>query len=364
MYSKILLTIIICFLFSACNSSQEKLSSSSKDFSKINFVENKYDYHGHILDYPEKLRNELYFWTKPERNFNLKNNHLNGWGRDNVFQISTKDYPIFETIFNEHMIVEKIKIKKIEINEKINSTSINTIDKVIGIPFEFLKDTLGMNFGNAHTIEISDEDKWIEYELNESYFNKEEKAFIIDNPYPDSSVNGVILRVTKLHGINSRDLHRKEIYAQDEISYLVRNPKMEYYVIIYNLKNNKNLNDNEDLIRFVALTNEGLFRELQNRKNEFSLIDTSFLKLPQDIKISYAMDNFSKVITTGEYVDIKNKKKSFNAKSIYPNLDFKYTNNSKKMEIKNDDRKLSLSNKNLDKEQVKNDDFIDFDNGI
>ena len=43
-------------------------------------------------------------------------------------------------------------------------------------------------------------------------------------------------------------------------------------------------------------------------KNEFSLIDTSFLKLPQDIKISYAMDNFSKVITTGEYVDIKNKK--------------------------------------------------------
>ena len=122
--------------------------------------------------------------------------------------------------------------------------------------------------------------------------------------------------MTKLHGINSRDLHRKEIYAQDEISYLVRNPKMEYYVIIYNLKNNKNLNDNEDLIRFVALTNEGLFRELQNRKNEFSLIDTSFLKLPQDIKISYAMDNFSKVITTGEYVDIKNKKKSFNAKSI------------------------------------------------
>ena len=117
MYSKILLTIIICFLFSACNSSQEKLSSSSKDFSKINFVENKYDYHGHILDYPEKLRNELYFWTKPERNFNLKNNHLNGWGRDNVFQISTKDYPIFETIFNEHMIVEKIKIKKMEIND-------------------------------------------------------------------------------------------------------------------------------------------------------------------------------------------------------------------------------------------------------
>ena len=37
-------------------------------------------------------------------------------------------------------------------------------------------------------------------------------------------------------------------------------------------------------------------------RNEFSLIDTSFLKLPQDIKISYAMDNFSKVITTGEYV--------------------------------------------------------------
>ena len=56
------------------------------------------------------------------------------------------------------------------------------------------------------------------------------------------------------------------------------------------------------------MTNEGLFRELQNRKNEFSLIDTSFLKLPQDIKISYAMDNFSKVITTGEYVDIKIKK--------------------------------------------------------
>ncbi len=41
------------------------------------------------------------------------------------------------------------------------------------------------------------------------------------------------------------------------------------------LKNNKNLNDNEDLIKFVALTNEGLFRELHNRKNEFSLIDTS-----------------------------------------------------------------------------------------
>ena len=113
MYSKIILTVIICFLFGACSSSQDKLSSSTKDSSKINFIDNKYDYHGHILDFPEQLRNELYFWTKPERNFNLKNNHLNGWGRDNVFQISTKDYPIFETIFNEHMIVEKIKIKKI-----------------------------------------------------------------------------------------------------------------------------------------------------------------------------------------------------------------------------------------------------------
>ncbi len=93
---------------------------------------------------------------------------------------------------------------------------------------------------------------------------------------------------------------------------------------------NKNLNHNEDLIRFVALTNQGLFRELQNRKNEFSLIDTSFLKLPQDMKRVMLWIISQKLLQLARYVDIKNKKKSFNAKSIYPNLDFKYTNNSKK----------------------------------
>uniref|UniRef100_UPI001C64375C hypothetical protein n=1 Tax=Aliarcobacter cryaerophilus TaxID=28198 RepID=UPI001C64375C len=50
-------------------------------------------------------------------------------------------------------------------------------------------------------------------------------------------------RVTKLHGLDSRG-HRKTTYYPDEISYLVKNPNMEYHIIIYNLKNNKNLNIN------------------------------------------------------------------------------------------------------------------------
>ncbi len=359
-----MLIIVIGFLFIACSSNnQDKLSSSSIISSQIDSMDNKYDYHGHILDFPEQLRNELYFWTKPETNFISNNYSLNGWDRNNVFEISTKDYPIFDTIFKEYMEVLKIKIKILPATEKTKLASTNGLNKVIAAPFDFIKDSLDLKIGSLHTIEISNGKKWLKYELDESYYNKEYKSFIIENPYPNSLVNGINLRVTKLHGLDSRG-HRKTTYYPDEISYLVKNPNMEYHIIIYNLKNNKNLNDNEDLIRFLALTNEELFRELQNRKNEFSLIDTSFLKLPKDIKISYAMDNFSQVITTGQYIDINNKKKSFNAKSIYPNLDFNYTNNSKKVEVKNDNRKLSLSNKNLDKEQVKNDDFIDFDNGI
>jgi hypothetical protein len=102
------------------------------------------------------------------------------------------------------------------------------------------------------------------------------------------------MQVTELKG-RFQNQRREAIYYPDELSFLVKNKEATDEIIDYNLRNSNDIGNNEQLIRFIALEDEKLFRKLQRNMNQYKLEDISFLKLPNDINIKYAMDNFSDI---------------------------------------------------------------------
>lgn len=123
--------------------------------------------------------------------------------------------------------------------------------------------------------------------------------------------------------------------------------------------NRNDESENEDLVRFIAINNPTLFRELQLEKHKYKLSSMSILKLPNDINIDYSLNNFSQILTTGKYLDFNNKVKKFNVKDIYSEIDINYNNATKKINISNDTKKINLKN-----QKNTNSTFIDFDKGI
>lgn len=97
--------------------------------------------------------------------------------------------------------------------------------------------------------------------------------------------------------------------------------------------NRNDESENEDLVRFIAINNPTLFRELQLEKHKYKLSSMSILKLPNDINIDYSLNNFSQILTTGKYLDFNNKVKKFNVKDIYSEIDINYNNANKNQYI-------------------------------
>ena len=193
-------------------------------------------------------------------------------------------------------------------------------------------------------------------------YSPSEKAYIINNPF-EHKTKSFFMQVTELKG-RFQNQRREAIYYPDELSFLVKNKEATDEIIDYNLRNSNDIGNNEQLIRFIALEDEKLFRKLQRNMNQYKLEDISFLKLPNDINIKYAMDNFSDVISTGKYKDINGKTKTFNASKIYPNLNYKYSSNNNTIRVNENKSELKLSDKEIKTNRIKNEGFIDFDKGI
>lgn len=347
-----LFLLLIGFLFVGCQP-QTKLSESSKLSSNGS---NTFDYNGFILDFPISLQNDMYYWTKGNLNFTPKDFEISGRDRKGVFTIDKKIYPIFHVKFEEEVEILKVKFKILPFKEKAKEIYENN---PVYLAIDSFRDFITFNINEPSNIEIyNSQNKGQAITLNRKIYDSRENAYIIKEPFNDKTKD-VVLIITKLHGFQESG-KREVIYLPDELSFLVKNNNIANKIIKYNLKNSKDLNRNEELIRFIALHDVKLFRELQKEKNEYQLDEISFLKLPLDININYAFDNFSNIISTGEYKDVQNRNKSFNASKVYPNLDYNKYGNSRNIQIQENNKALKLSDKDIQNNKIETNGFTDF----
>ncbi len=351
---KILATILISIFFVGCTALQgPRMVPDMKDNNS-----NEYNYNGFILDYPKELKSSMYVWTKGNLSFSPSNYKVSG--KDNkqtgIFTINKKNYPIYDVTFDDEVEIIQVKFKLLSFTEKENkySKNIPNLMKIVEMPF---------GIDEPRTIQIFDNyDQGTEIEVKKMLYSPSEKAYIINNPF-EHKTKSFFMQVTELNG-HFQNEKRVVVYYPDELSFLVKNKEAADEIIDYNLRNSNDIGNNEQLIRFIALEDEKLFRKLQRNVNQYKLEDISFLKLPNDINIKYAMDNFSDVISTGKYKDINGKTKTFNASKIYPNLNYKYSSNNNTIRVNENKSELKLSDKEIKTNRIKNDGFIDFDKGI
>lgn len=354
---KIIATILIATLFVGCAVLQgPRMAPDMKDNNS-----NEYNYNGFILEYPKELKSSMYVWTKGDLTFTPSNYKV--LGKDNkktgAFIIDKKSYPVYDVKFNEEVEIIQVKFKLLPFYEKENKYLKNSTPNY----FKRVENFLPFEIDEPRTIQIFDEyDQGTEFEVKKMLYSPSEKAYIINNPF-EHKTKSFFMQVTELNG-HFQNEKRVVVYYPDELSFLVKNKEAADEIIDYNLRNSNDIGNNEQLIRFIALEDEKLFRKLQRNVNQYKLKDISFLKLPNDINIKYAMDNFSDVISTGKYKDINGKTKTFNASKIYPNLNYKYSSNNNTIRVNENKSELKLSDKEIKTNRIKNDGFIDFDKGI
>lgn len=359
MFFKILGLATISILLVSCSSNKNNLNSTAF----YDNVPEVYEYSGYKLNLPIELKNKLYTWTTPIKNYTPENFLIEGRDEKGTFEI-TRDFPTYTVNFNNNVEVLKIKFKTFSDIEKINSIDkaiTNGIPSLIAAPFQVLsKVTTGNSIYQPSHVAISyDNQHWNTFTLDKNLYQKDNDAYVIENPFNKIKLKNVSFKVLALHGAGKDSIRRKIIYHPDELTYFVKNLEIEKEVIKYNLINRDNESENEDLIRFIAVNEPMFFRELQFNKNRYKLDSMSFLKLPNDININYCLNNFSQILTTGKYLDSNNKVKKFNVKDIYSEIDMNYNNATKKINISNDTKKINLKN-----QKNTNSTFIDFDKGI
>lgn len=359
MFFKILgITIISLFLLS-CSSKKNSLNYSIIDDD----AEEVYEYNGYKLNLPIELKNKLYTWTTPIKNYTPENFLIEGRDEKGTFEI-TKNPPTYTVNFANEVEVLKIKFKTFSDIEKINSIDkaiANGIPSLITAPFQALsKVTTGNSIYQPSQVAISyDEQLWDKFILDKNLYQKNDDAYIIENPFDKIKLKNVTFIILALYGSGKDSIRREIVYHPDELTYFVKNLEIEKEIIKYNLLNRENESENEDLIRFIAIKEPIFFRELQFNKNKYKLSSLSFLKLPSDININYCLNNFSQILTTGKYLDSNSKFKKFNVNDVYSQKDMNYNNATQRINISNDTKKMNLKNQeNTDSK------FIDFDKGI
>lgn len=357
-----LFILFISLFFVACSSTQKKIEVNNK-------IET-YEYSNQTLVIPNKFKDKLFTWTKPVKNYSPKSYKIKGYNsKDGNFVIESNQ-PLYTMGFKDNIQVIKIKYKILSTVQKIDSLNkaLNKgIESIVVLPFELINTLTGsrsFNLNSANTIAISIDDRsWYKFYLNKNNFKSEENSFIIEYPFgkrENHLTKKISLAVLSLNGMESKyKKMRTTTFYPDELTYYIKHLDIEKEVIKYNLKSRNNLSLNEDLIRSIAINNHKFFRELQRNRKFYNIQSVSLLKLPIDINIQYGLENFSKIIKTGKYLNYKNRYKSFDVKKIY----FSQSNSYKKA-IK----KLHMDKKNtkpiLKKHVNKDTSFVDFDEGI
>ena len=139
-------------------------------------------------------------------------------------------------------------------------------------------------------------------------------------------------------------------------------PKYEIKLIESVLKNRKEKDKNESLIRNIAQDNIKLYRTLQHNKDLYNIPKYSILGLPKDVNIQYAITNTFEIYRTGRYKSTSGKFKKFKVKEVNfmqssSNYQYKHRVEINGKKIKN---KVSAQSNKRDADI----NFIDFSNGI
>lgn len=314
----------------------------------------------------------MYRWTEPVKNFYPKNHVIKGRTTDGIF-VATKDHPTYILSFPNDVEILKIKfrtatdIEKVaDIDEVSDLSKIVTkgIESLINLPFQLLGNALevdSLKFDQPIAVAISyDAGKnWEQYDLDEKTFSKDENAYLFENQLSETkATKDVVFQVLALRSVREGRV-AEIIYHPDELTYFIKDLQAEREAVKYNLQYNKDKSANENLIRYLAVNEPNLFRELQLKKSNYILDDFSILKLPNDIDISYGMNNFSKILRTGEYQNQNKVFKKFDVNKVYSTKNLSYENVARQINNDGNEKQLNLKNKT-----DQNSNFIDFDKGI
>lgn len=351
-----LFLVIIAYLFTGCYSEKSNV---------VVVKEKKYKYNEQDLIIPKELKDKLYYWTSV-KNSKYVTKDLKFKGKNSKKQFSIKSTrPTYENIFLGNVEVLKLKIK---LSTQIRSN--NIVEKVVNTSihetFKVVTNVLGVGINYPYsTYEIAvstKKNRWFKHKITRKNYLNEDKSFVIDYPLGDGvdlRADKITTKVLTLRSGRKKSGYSTVEYDPDELYFYVKDLNIEKKIIMHNLENRKNVDLNEDLIRHIAINDPMLFRKLQYSKKRYSLSSLSLLKLPNDIKVSYGIKNFSKIISTGRYLTYKNKYKRFNVKKVYHSKNIDYKKVVKKLYV---DKKSSSVK--LKKYKNKDDSFIDFDKGI
>ena len=200
-----------------------------------------------------------------------------------------------------------MKIKyEIKENNETEPSSIEDIPKValdylLFKPLNAVFDSLKIKYyqtPNEIIVAIKGEKEGNLFSIKDNEITKE-KPYIIDNPLDDAYASSVIVQISSFNAMCYKKSHLS--FTPDNVSFLIADKEVEEKVILENLKTRKNENDNEELLKEIAIKNKDLFRIIQQNSKSLYLKEDSFAFLPIDVSIEYAFKNYATIVKTGRY---------------------------------------------------------------
>jgi len=148
----------------------------------------------------------------------------------------------------------------------------------------------------------------------------------------------------------------------DDYTFLIEGyePKNELKLIRWTLNNRSDINNNEILIKNIALSNQRLFKKLKQHYSSYKLPKYSIMKLPKDVDLKYAAINTAEIYTTGRYKNKHGKYKSFYVKQFKFNS-YNTLNHKKTHQVTITGRTTEVTSTST--KTIKSD-YIDFSKGL
>lgn len=154
----------------------------------------------------------------------------------------------------------------------------------------------------------------------------------------------------------------KKSKLYDDYTFLIKGyePKNELKLLKWTLNNRKDVNNNEILIKNIALNNQKLFKKLKQYYRSYKLPRYSIMKLPKDVDLKYAAIHTAEIYRTGRYKNKYGKYKSFYVKQFKFNS-YNTLNHKKTHQVSVTGK---ITDVNLESSRNIKSDYIDFSKGL
>lgn len=348
----IIISILITTFFTGCykNNILVKVNKENNSNKSILLYDQK-------VTVPEILINKIF------PNISMKAKYvgksvLTGKVIDNEFIFNDNQAPYYILKLDKPLKIEKLTIY----NTATYTPILKKLNKpdLIGLVIGILPDT--PKFPSLVHIGTKEQNKLIPYKTkfkneNNTLKTKEETIYLKKQPY----TNEVHISISKIN-ISLGHSSKSKIFKNYKFLIQGYDPKYEADLIEWILKNRKEQDKNEVLIRNIAQNNVKLYHTLQYNPEIYNIPKYSILTLPKDVNVKYALTNTFEMYRTGRYKDISGKFKKFKIEQvnfIQSSSNYKYKH---KVEINGEKIKDKVSIKSNKKDTDTN--FIDFSNGI